>query len=339
MKKFLPFIAVVLVIGLVSFCFAGCVDHIEGDLPEDIPNLLQDTDVCPDDVLDTSSLISAKEIYENSALSDVEKAMQMMSATEQNEMSTSLARFNYFQYKIGTSTIGDKSGTLIYQRLRKQNQQDKDDMTLKLPINHNFGSFETSFVTSAMIRLLTDNKIYRISGKTDNLVYNEETGLLSMASNDGWSKGKNFGDEEFVSSSQNLEETKKTVAFWDTEGIIKADTLKIEVKQNESGKTYYSLSFEVDVDVANADQRTTDKLNQDNGGKNMTVNKLVVKAQIWECGLMRYYETEETWSGEIGAAFIYYNGSADSTSYTFYSYTEKDNDMSASKAILANLLK
>lgn len=338
MKKSAPFIAVILVIGLAATLFAGCADKIEGDLPDDIPNLLQDTEVCPDDVLDTSSLVSAKAIYENTALTDVEKAMQMMSATEQNEMSSSLARFNYFQYKIGTTSIEDKSGTLIYQRLRKQNQQDKDDTTLKLPINHNFGVLESSFVTSAMIRLLVNNKIYRISGKSSDITYDETTGLLSMKDNDSWSKGKNFGDEEFVASSQNLEETKKTAAFWDTDGIINADTLKIEVKETSDGDVYYSLSFEVDVDVANADSRTTEKLNSDNGGTDMKINKLIVKAQIWECGLMRYYETEENWSGNIGNSLIHYTGAADSKSYTFYSYTERDNDMSTSKAILNTLL-
>lgn len=338
MKKFIPIIAIVLVIGLTAACFAGCAEKIEGDLPEDIPNLLNDTDVCPDTVLDVSGLISAKSIYENSSLTDAEKIMQMMSATEQNEMSTSLARFNYFQYKIGTTKLDNQEGTLIYQRLRKQNQQEKDDTTLKLPINHNFGNLEVTFVQSAMIRLLTDNKIYRISGDNKDMTYDEETGLISMKNDDGWSKGKNFGDSESVASSQNLEETKKTVAFWDKDGIIKEDSISIEKKTNEDGYVYYSLSFEVDVDVANSDSRTIDKLCEDNGGTDMKVNKLVVKAQIWECGLMRYYETSENWSGKIGNIIINYEGAADSTSYTFYSYTEKDNDMSASKAILAELL-
>ena len=45
MKKFIPIIAIVLVIGLTAACFAGCDEKIEGDLPEDIPNLLNDTDV------------------------------------------------------------------------------------------------------------------------------------------------------------------------------------------------------------------------------------------------------------------------------------------------------
>ena len=338
MKKLIPIIAIVLVIGLTAACFAGCAEKIEGDLPEDIPNLLNDTDVCPDTVLDVSGLISAKSIYENSSLTDAQKIMQMMSATEQNEMSTSLARFNYFQYKIGTTKLDNQEGTLIYQRLRKQNQQEKDDTTLKLPINHNFGNLEVTFVQSAMIRLLTDNKIYRISGDNKDMTYDEETGLISMKNDDGWSKGKNFGDSESVASSQNLEETKKTVAFWDKDGIIKEDSISIEKKTNEDGYVYYSLSFEVDVDVANSDSRTIDKLCEDNGGTDMKVNKLVVKAQIWECGLMRYYETSENWSGKIGNIIINYEGSADSTSYTFYSYTEKDNDMSASKAILAELL-
>ena len=67
-----------------------------------------------------------------------------------------------------------------------------------------------------------------------------------------------------------------------------------------------------------------------------------IVAEVWECGLMKYYETDETWSGEIGTYIMNiwfgYKGSADSQSKTWYSYTERDNDMSGSIAILNSML-
>lgn len=265
-----------------------------------------------------------------------------MSATEQNEITAE--RFNYFQYKKGSTEIDGKSGTLIYQRHRKQNQECKDDITLKRAINANFGPTELNFVQDSMIRLVYNDAIYRIKGNVADVTYDGATGLLVVSDDATWEKGKDFGKHELVEWSQNLDETKKTCANWECEGIVSEEGATINrVEQDGTGDVYYELKFTVDTAVANADSATIARLENDNSGKDMSVGKLEVVAQVWECGLMKFYQTDETWSGEIGARIIgdsgiWYKGSADSQSYTWYSYTERDNDMSESIAILNSML-
>ena len=333
--------------GALDEIFGGNGDNDQdgdGEVDETLPALLaasgmQDTWVAPEaDVVETVKYPIAGIISDDS-LTDVQKIQQIMSATEQNEIK--VERFNYFQYKMGTTDIDGESGTLLYQRTRRQNQQDKDDTTIKLPVKHNFNITAVNFVQDAMIRLVHDNKIYRIEGDVKKIAYDDKTGYLSLPA-DAWKKGKHFGDEEFVTSSQNLEETKKTCVNWECANIVKSEGASITQKTTSNGDVYYVLSFTVDLDVANADETTIAKLENDNSGSNMSLGKMEIVAEVWECGLMKYYETDETWSGEIGTYIMNiwfgYKGSADSQSKTWYSYTERDNDMSESIAILGTLL-
>lgn len=331
-KILVSVMCVAVIVATTCAMFVSCVDPYNVNMFDGIPNQLQDSDIAPDQTVAATAGVSITDTINDASLSTAEKIQAIMSATEQNEITAE--RFNYFQYKVGSTDLNSNHGTLIYQRLRKQNQKDKDDTTFKLAVNHNFDMIAINFVQDAMIRFVYNNKIYRIQGDPDNLVYDETSGLLTMSPDASWSKGKNFGDEEFVQSSQNLDETKKTCVNWDCDGIVLDEGATITALKNPDGATYYELKFTINLAVANADSSTIDRLQNDNGGSGMSLGKMEVRAEVWECGLMKFYETEETWSGTI----VMYSGSADTHTYTWYSYTERDNDMSDTVAILNTLL-
>lgn len=338
MKKLITALTVVMMICMIG-CLAIACDDGEYNVTEaeGVPNVLQDYEVAPEASVAESVHTAILPIINDDTLSTAEKIQQIMNAAEYNE--SFVNRYTYFNYTKGTTTIKDKSGTLIYQRLRKQNSNSKDDMTLKLPVNHNFGSAEVMFVRSAALRYNPPgNTYYRMQADGECIKYDGETGLLSVDNAD-WKKHSQFGSSGTISPGEhNLEDAKKTCANWNCEGIVVADSAKIEKKTTDNGDVYYELTFEIDKDVANADSTTIARLEQDNSGKNMSVNYIKAKVQVWECGLLKYYTTDESWNGKIGAAIIWYEGSAQSVSNVFYSYSERDNDMSNSESIKNGLL-
>lgn len=338
MKKLITALTVVMMICMIG-CLAIACDDGEYNVTEaeGVPNVLQDYKVAPEASVAESVHTAILPIINDDTLSTAEKIQQIMNAAEYNE--SFVNRYTYFNYTKGTTTIKDKSGTLIYQRLRKQNSNSKDDMTLKLPVNHNFGSAEVMFVRSAALRYNPPgNTYYRMQADGECIKYDEKTGLLSVDNAD-WKKHSQFGSSGTISPGEhNLEDAKKTCANWNCEGIVVADSAKIEKKTTDNGDVYYELTFEIDKDVANADETTISRLEQDNSGKNMSVNYIKAKVQVWECGLLKYYTTDESWNGKIGAAIIWYEGSAQSVSNVFYSYSERDNDMSNSESIKNGLL-
>ena len=338
MKKIITLITLLMLIGSIGMLTVACDDgEYNVNEFEGIPNVLQDYTVAPEESVAASVHTAILPIINDDTLSDAEKIQQIMNAAEYNEAFVN--RYTYFNYTKGTTTIKDKSGTLIYQRLRKQNSNAKDDMTLKLPVNHNFGYTEVMFVRNAALRYNpAGNTYYRMEADGEDIQYDEESGLLSV-DNSAWKKHSQFGSTGTISPGEhNLEDAKKTCANWNCEGIVISDTAKIEKKKTDNGDVYYELTFEIDVDIANADKTTIDRLEQDNSGKNMSINYIKAKVQIWECGLLKYYTTDESWNGKIGAAIIWYEGSAQSVSNVFYSYSERDNDMSNSESIKNGLL-
>lgn len=337
MKKIITAITVLMMVCTIG-CIAIACDDGEYNVNEadGIPSVLLDTEVAPDASVASSVNTPILPFINDASLTDAEKIQKIMNAAEINESYAS--RFTYFNYTTGTTSIDGKSGTLIYQRLRKQTSNSKDDITLKLPINHNFGSSEVAFVRSAVIRYNPPgNTYYRMEADGEDIKYDSETGLLSV-DNSAWKKKiGSFGTEGTITPGD-VEDMKKTCTNWSCKNIVKADTAKIEKKTTEDGAVYYELTFEIDSAVANSDAATIDRLQQDNSGKNMSVNYIRMKVQMWECGLLKAYSTEESWNGKIGAVILWYEGSAESKANVVYSYSERDNDMSNTESIKNGLL-
>ena len=333
MKKIIPFIAVIVIVGIVGACFAGCVDKYEGPISEGLPSgVLSDVNLAPSAEVQASITESITDIINDSSLADNEKVRLIMDAVEENE--TKVLRYTYFKYTKGQTTLSEENDfMMIYQRIKKQDRDIKDDIILKFPIN--LGTSSTFFnfyaTTAAGSKgIYADGKLWRLKVSLSDLVYDgEDTGLLSVK--DGaWKKGSDFGDKNETSAqTQNREESKKTALNFSCENIISADG--VSITHNEKG--YYEITFKADIAVANADSTTIARLEQDNGASNMSFNKLEVKILIWDCGLVKEMYYEESWNGDI----VGMTGTANANTYIEYSYTEKDCNHTETQAIINSL--
>ena len=269
-------------------------------------------------------------------------AAQMLYAATKN-IATAY-QYSYFKNQIGTTQIGSKSGTLIVQRLRRQNQEIKDDTTLKLPYNHNFGAIESTFVTGegkTAIRYVKDGAIYRIISKT--IDYDEKTGFLTCNS---WKASNDrYGDPDTPQNSANLTEARfnyislvkdmKYIENYGEEQDIaditqpKAVFKKSSAKISDKGD-YYEIYVEVDSDVIDNDEESMHMFDKDNSASGVHIAKCEITYQIWKCGLPKEYKVDEVWSGKIKV----YSGEANAKTECKYSYTDADcNDDSKTNAI------
>ncbi len=333
MKKIVPVIAIVLVIGLFTACFAGCVDSYEGPISEGLPSgVLSGVNTTPSEEIQQSVTENIVDIINDSSLADNEKVRLVMDAVEENE--TKVLRYSYFKYTKGQTTLSEANDfMMIYQRLKKQDREIKDDIILKFPIN--LGTSDLFFNVYASTAagskgIYADGKLWRLKVDMEDLIYDgEDTGLLSVKEG-AWEKGSDFGDKDEESVwTQNREETKKTALNYSCKNII--DTEGVSITHNEKG--YYEITFKANLEVANNDSTTIDRLKQDNGATNMSFNKLEVKIQIWDCGLVKEMYYEESWNGKI----VGQSGVADASTYIEYSYTLEDCDHSSTQAILNSL--
>lgn len=331
MKKSLIVFAVLAIILTSCLAFTACSDPLNVTIvPVDYSAVLNDYLKYPDEANVTSMQAverNVADIYADASLSDAEKVAQIMDRATYNEMECEY--FAYFMDKVGTTNLGDNSGTLLYQRLRRQSDTIKDDTTIKLPVNHNFDAMASSFVTAADIRYVKDGKYFRMDCGSSDMTYDSQTGLVVGSNWKKQSRG-NWNKTENAADSRSYQEARKTVINWSAEGIVDSENITIQSKVDENtGKVYYELSFSIDVAVANADSVTIDRLENDNGGSNMKFEYCKFNIQIWDCGLAKYYEIEESWSGTIAI----YSGSAQSITKVVFSYSEADMDDSASLAI------
>lgn len=338
MKKIISTLSVILIIAVLSCTFISCkgndaTGNTDGDF--DFTLVMKDYEKAPN--ADNSNLTSSKvkDAFNDSSLAVNNKASKMIYEAMVNE--TNIDHFTYFNYKVGTTTLGDKSGTLLYQRLRKQSTTLKDDRTLKYPINHNFGALEQAFVTSAIIRYINpdESKYYRIEAKNSSMTYDETTKLVSVP-NDAWKKGSSWGDPQTGKSSMSLEEARKMAIDFTTQDILDASKTKITEETAKDGSKFFKITTEVDVTVANDSSKgeSIKWLENDNGGSNMSYDYCKFTCEIWECGLIKSYSIEEKWQGKIKI----YEGAAESKSVIKYSYSLQDLDHSNTESIYQSII-
>ena len=355
MKKALSAIALTLIIAVLCVSFAGCSDSQKGDIVYDVDysQVLKYYELAPDAVnvasmesqrdgakVEPVNITEIYQDYQDGNLSISDAIAQMVDGATYNEIACD--HFAYFTNKIGSTKLGSNEGSLIYQRLRKQNDLIKDDTTIKLPVNHNFDAIASTTVTAADIRYVSEGKYKRMNTANKNIKYNFTTGILEVGQ---WKKESagNWNKDEDAKGSRSYSEARKSVINWEMNGIVSAEGAKIELKQDDKGNAYYELTFSIDVDVANADKsdkddknnptHTINRLENDNGGSNMKFEYCNMVVQIWECGLAKRYDIDESWSGKIVA----YSGSAQSKQVTVFSYAMDDMDSSKTDAIYKSI--
>lgn len=338
MKKSIIFITgILLIVVCFAAVFAGCKtpeapENVVEGLPSDI---LSDVDVAPEQAVADTATVDILQFINDENLTNGQKIAKIMDAIEENE--TKVLRYTYFKYTKGTTKLSEANNfMMIYQRLKKQDREVKDDIILKYPINLGTSSmmFNLYSATAAKSKgIYADGKLWRLAVDNADLKYDEKTGLISV-DDSAWKKGSDFGDKDETSlQTQNREESKKTALNFSCEGIISNDGAKIEKKTTESGAVYYELTFKADIDVANADSATIDKLEQDNTASKMSFNELSVSVQVWECGLIKEMYYKESWNGTI----IGQTGVANSETYIEYSYSERDNSNEKTQSIINGL--
>lgn len=338
MKKFLSVTLVLAIALTLCLSFVACKgDSQDVDKLTEInyEALLKDYQAYPDAANDAKMAAverNVTQIFNDSSLTDAQKVAQIMERATNNEIEC--AYFSFFRNQVGETKIGSNSGQLVYQRFRKQSDTLKDDTTIKLPINHNFGSTETGFVTAADIRYVNNGKYNRMTKKSD-IVYNKETGLLEV---EQWKKHSKWDIDEEAKWSRSYDEARKTCVNWNVENIVDSSkTISLAEKEDGNNNKYYELKFSVNVAVANNDSTTIERLENDNSGKNMKYEYCNFVVEIWQNGLAKKYVIDESWSGKIGAAIIWYEGSATSKSEIIFSYSERDLDNSKTEAIYQSL--
>ena len=309
----------------------------EGD--PDFTLVLKDYQDAPSATIAASVKYDIIGILEDDSYTDAEKAAAAVLFTTGNECFVD--QYSYIRYQIGSTKLKDNEGTLIYQRTRrevnKEGEKMKNDVTLKLPVDHTFGNEEVLFVADATTRYVTGGNYYKIKASNDDIRVNNETGFIEVADS-AWNKSSPWGREDslyYGASDFTAMDQKKIqldVGYLDEtieDSEIKADLIDADSVVIEEKDGYYSVYFEADLEAANKDRYTTDALNNDNGGKNMQYTNLKVTLEIWDCGLTKCMTIEEGWSGSVGKNLIgntgiWYDGTATAKSTIVYSYSDSD---------------
>lgn len=259
-----------------------------------------------------------------------------------------LSKYVYFSHQKGDTDLGGSgSATAIRQEYYlRVNESDKTcgyryHYTLK-KVSESTGLVAgfKSFFESARLRV-TDKTdlLYRFEG--DDITIGDEHPTLGCEMlNCNWKTGKDWGKPEVVMKKsefippENIEQDIVSNAGEENitirgninilaENIVKNATI---VKEDEGG---YFIIMTVDTAVANRDDASLKMLRKANGSDNCEWvddgddSGLMIVFRLWDNGLFRFYNVKERWSGKIQT----FNGTADSLTTYYYSYSDRDCDM------------
>lgn len=264
-----------------------------------------------------------------------------------------LNQYVFFAHQEGKTDLG-KTGaaTAIKQEyyLRVNEQEDvtcgyRYHYTIKYVKESTGGlDFAKPFFESARTRITDDtNLLYRLEGSkiSDNGQYNEHLGIKLLTCK--WSTGKDWGkpDAEMKKGGfiapENIREDIEQWANDDNHTIhaninILADNIVKEAVIVQEGEDCYFIVMTIDTAVANADEASLTMLRNANSSKDCTWidddDGLRIIFRLWNNGLFRTYTVNEIWQGNISVtSSMSFSGSADSTTAYYYSYTDRDCDM------------
>lgn len=310
------------------------------------------------------------EVLESTTLDDETKAAYLWALASYNYGQAD--QFAMFQNKVGNTTLDGNIGTLAYQQYYKEKRHDGDykgekyHYTIKHVYDSTFSSMVEGLLESARMRFVANTGdlqgLYRFElngdGKevttfTGNKLLGEE--LLDTV----WQVGDDFGGngEEIwkrtLSGAENNKSVNEVIAAIKNDiqncniddRLIQGNinTLADRVVSDASIEKatdgdYYVITMSFDLDKLNADKRSIEFLNNDNSAKNMKWDELSVSFEIWATGLFKSYTIDEKWTGEVGKAIIWFEGSATSSNHVYFSYTDEDCSMDKELAYLKEFI-
>ncbi len=281
-------------------------------------------------------------------------------------------KYVYFSSQTGSTDLGSKGmGDVTTQNYKLIVHQGEDTpgykyhYTLK-KVNEATGTIDTfrSFFESARMRFVTDtDKLYRFEG--DDIRYEDghdmssEQPILTC----DWKTGSDWGkdDPPIVKREgekltlDGIEEDIIQIAEGNgdepvihgnvnilAENIVKSASI---TEGKADGHSVYEVTMELDVDVANADGASVAMLKNANSASECgwatdeNGSGPVITYQIWDNGLLKYYKIDETWEGKIKVLLLSYSGGADTETEVWYSYSQKDTDMTEKLAMLEEAKK
>lgn len=114
------------------------------------------------------------------------------------------------------------------------------------------------------------------------------------------------------------------------DGIVK----KAFISDDEEGGVFVMMY--IDTEVANRDEASLKMLRKSNSSNDCKwVGEdgfgLMIVFNVWDCGLFKSFFVSENWSGKISG----FSGEADSVTSTYYSYSDRDCDMTENLEMLA----
>lgn len=291
--------------------------------------------------------------YENEEVADSAKdaASKLFAYACYNERQ--LDQYVFFASQEGDTDLGSTG----YAKAMKQeyylriNETDKTcgyryHYTIKkvLQSEGTVSNFKSNF-ESARTRITTDTDLlYRLEG--DNYRIGEKSDVFGVEIlNCDWETGKDWGvhDIQMIKGDfiepDKIEEDIVSVAGEDNItmraniNILADDILKsaviIKDESEENGLEGYIVFMSIDTEVANRDEASLKMLRKGNGSSDCRwvgdeeTSGLSIIFRIWENGLFRMYSVSETWKGSIAI----FNGTADSSTTYYYSYSDRDCDM------------
>lgn len=310
------------------------------------------------------------EVLESTTLDDKTKAAYLWALASYNYGQAD--QFAMFQNKVGNTTLDGNIGTLAYQQYYKEKRHDGDykgekyHYTIKHVYDSTFSSMVEGLLESARMRIVANTGdlqgLYRFElngdGKevttfTGNKLLGEE--LLDTV----WQVGDDFGGngEEIwkrtLSGAENNKSVNEVIAAIKNDiqncniddrliqGNINtlADRVVSDADiEKATDGDYYVITMSFDLDKLNADKRSIEFLNNDNSAKNMKWDELSVSFEIWATGLFKSYTIDEKWTGEVGKAIIWFEGSATSSNHVYFSYTDEDCSMDKELAYLKEFI-
>ena len=310
------------------------------------------------------------EVLESTTLDDETKAAYLWALASYNYGQAD--QFAMFQNKVGNTTLDGNTGTLAYQQYYKEKRHDGDykgekyHYTIKHVYDSTFSSIVEGLLESARMRFVANTGelqgLYRFElngdGKevttfTGNKLLGEE--LLDTV----WQVGDDFGGngEEIwkrtLSGAENNKSVNEVIAAIKNDiqncniddRLIQGNinTLADRVVSDASIEKatdgdYHVITMSFDLDKLNADKRSIEFLNNDNSAKNMKWDELSVSFEIWSTGLFKSYTIDEKWTGEVGKALIWFEGSATSSNHVYFSYTDEDCSMDKELAYLKEFI-
>ena len=290
---------------------------------------------------DTHSWEGAIEGGINGNASDIEKAIYLFLLACYNERD--LPYYSYFLNGSGSTDIGTLRGSLVSQSYRVVNNTIADnELTYHRLINYvtegepeNLLKIIRGILNEGYQKAYLNDKEYKIVSPANSV------GITSDPDEDiilgaGWNYST-LNEKKYdgkVDDWEDIDTAGMTQAEIDfahryksrisidllVKDIVKSATLE---QKTDGENTYWEGTIIIDTDVANADAKTIANLKDQTSGLGQHFNKFDLTFQVWDMGVFKFWDVEESWYGSI----IGLSGDSESVAPCYYSYDIRDCDL------------